>query len=137
MTMNQQKIDNYVIIASLKSETVGKLINRIPGWHLDIKFTRLGFENVCRQASRCQQAFSKSCLVNLISNNTDLLFSIYYIVPRPIGSAVGVTIDAHFDYHDSITITETTITILSLSWHTIMILSRYHQVFSTIILKHG
>ena len=25
------KIDNYVIIASLKSETMGKLINRIPG----------------------------------------------------------------------------------------------------------
>ena len=42
---------------------------------------------------------------------------------------VGVTIDAHFDYHDSITITETTITILSLSWHTIMILSRYYQGF--------
>ena len=38
---------------------------------------------------------------------------------------VGVTIDAHFDYHDSITITETTITILSLSWHTIMILSGF------------
>ena len=39
--------------------------------------------------------------------------------------AVGVTIDAHFDYHDSITITETTITILSLSLHTIMILSGF------------
>ena len=25
------KIENYVIIASLKSETMGKLINRIPG----------------------------------------------------------------------------------------------------------
>ena len=33
----------YDIIASLKSETMGKLINRI----LDIKFTRLGFENAC------------------------------------------------------------------------------------------
>ena len=50
---------------------------------------------------------------------------------------LGVTIDAHFDYHDSITITETTITILSISWHTIMILSRYYQVFLTMILKHG
>ena len=29
MTLNQNK--NYVIIASLKSETMGKLINRIPG----------------------------------------------------------------------------------------------------------
>ena len=33
MTLNQQKIEN-VIIASLKSESVGKLINRIPGSHL-------------------------------------------------------------------------------------------------------
>ena len=29
-----QKIENSVIIASLKSETIGKLINRIPGSHL-------------------------------------------------------------------------------------------------------
>ena len=35
------------------------------------KFTRLGFEN----ASRCQQAFSKHCLVNLISKDTHLVFS--------------------------------------------------------------
>ena len=31
MTLNQHKIENYVIIASLKSETMIKLINRIPG----------------------------------------------------------------------------------------------------------
>ena len=31
MTPNHTKIENYVIIASLKSETMGKLINRIPG----------------------------------------------------------------------------------------------------------
>ena len=30
-TESLQKVENYVIIASLKSETVGKLINRIPG----------------------------------------------------------------------------------------------------------
>ena len=30
MTLNQQKIKYHVIIASLKSETMGKLINRIP-----------------------------------------------------------------------------------------------------------
>ena len=29
-----QKIENYVIIASLKSETIGKLINRISGSRL-------------------------------------------------------------------------------------------------------
>ena len=34
MTLNQDKIKNYVIIASLKSETMGKLINRIPGSRL-------------------------------------------------------------------------------------------------------
>ena len=30
MTLNQPKIENYVIIASLKSEKMGKLINSIP-----------------------------------------------------------------------------------------------------------
>ena len=35
MTLNQhKKIENYVIITSLKSETMGKLINRIPGSRL-------------------------------------------------------------------------------------------------------
>ena len=34
MTLNQQKLENYVIIASVKSETMGKLINRIPGSRL-------------------------------------------------------------------------------------------------------
>ena len=34
MTLNQQKIEKYAIIASLKSETMGKLINRIPGSRL-------------------------------------------------------------------------------------------------------
>ena len=34
MTMNQHKIENYVVIASLKSETMGKLINIIPGLRL-------------------------------------------------------------------------------------------------------
>ena len=34
MTLNQHKHQNYVIIASLKSETMGKLINRIPGSRL-------------------------------------------------------------------------------------------------------
>ena len=30
MRLNQHKIENYVIMACLKSETKGKLINRIP-----------------------------------------------------------------------------------------------------------
>ena len=29
--MNQQEVENNVIIASLKSETMGKLVNRMPG----------------------------------------------------------------------------------------------------------
>ena len=48
------QIKNYVIIASLKSESVGKLINRMP-------------------ASQCQQAVSKPCLVHLISKDTHLV----------------------------------------------------------------
>ena len=64
---------------------MGKLIDTIP----DIKFARLGFENVCRiarQASRCQHAFSKPCLVNLILKDTHLVFSIYVpcFLPFPI-----------------------------------------------------
>ena len=31
MTLSQQKNDNYIIMACLKSDTMGKLINRIPG----------------------------------------------------------------------------------------------------------
>ena len=34
MALNHTKIENYVIIASFKRETVGKLINRIPGSRL-------------------------------------------------------------------------------------------------------
>ena len=33
-SLNHTKIENYFIIASLKSETMGKLINRIPGLRL-------------------------------------------------------------------------------------------------------
>ena len=33
-TLNQQKIESNDMIASLKSETMGKLINRIPGSRL-------------------------------------------------------------------------------------------------------
>ena len=42
MTLNEHKIENYVIhvIASLKSETMGKLINGIPGSHLLISSLR-------------------------------------------------------------------------------------------------
>ena len=63
MTFNT-KIENYVIITSLKSETMGKLINRIPGSRLLISSLR-GSTLIAHQASRCQHAFSKPCLVML------------------------------------------------------------------------
>ena len=51
---NDTKIENYVIIASLKSETMGKLINRIPGSRLLIsslpawprKYAHSGFSSL-------------------------------------------------------------------------------------------
>ena len=71
MTLNQHKIENYVIITSWKSETMGKLINRIPGLRLLISNLP---GSALRQASRCQQAFSKPCLVNFKSKDKERLF---------------------------------------------------------------
>ena len=75
------KIENYVKIASSKSETMGKLINRIPGSRLLISSlpgsALRTLVDIARQASRCQQVLSKPCLVNLISKDTHLVFSIY------------------------------------------------------------
>ena len=61
---------------------MGKLINTIPGSRLLISSLpgsalRMLVESL-GQALRCQQAFSKPCLVNLISKDTHLLFSIYF-----------------------------------------------------------
>ena len=80
MMLNQWKIENYAIITSLKSETTGKLINRIPGLHLLISSSqgsasRTHIESLGKP--RCQQALSKPCLLNLISKDTHLVFSIY------------------------------------------------------------
>ena len=72
---------------------MGKLIYRIPGSRLLISslpgsalrthvesLGKPGDVNkrsqIARQAWRCQQAFSKPCLVNLISKATHLVFSI-------------------------------------------------------------
>ena len=60
---------------------MGKLINRIPDSRLLISnlpgSALRTHVDIARQASRCQQAFSKPCLVNLISKDTHLVFSIY------------------------------------------------------------
>ena len=81
MRLNQHKNRKWRHNDWLKSETMSKLINRIPGSCLLISsLARLVFENAswnARQASRCQQAFTKPCLVNLISKDTHLVFYIY------------------------------------------------------------
>ena len=75
MTLNQHKNRNYVIIASLKSETMGKLINRIPG-------LRLLISTLPGPALRSHvESLSKPSDVNklsqsLIPKNTHLVFSI-------------------------------------------------------------
>ena len=55
-----KNIENYVIIASLNSETMDKLINLISSLQGSL-WERIHW--IPRQASRCQQAFSKPCLV--------------------------------------------------------------------------
>ena len=71
MTLIQRKIENYIIIASLKSESVGKLIYRIPGSRLLI----LSLRGLALRTHVEQQAFSKPCLVKSISKDTHLVFS--------------------------------------------------------------
>ena len=86
MALNQHKIENYVIIASLKSEKMGILINRIPDSRLLISSLpgsalRKHVESLSK-ASRCQQAFSKLCLVILVSKDTHLVFYIKGVLKK-------------------------------------------------------
>ena len=67
---------------------MGKLINRIPGLRLLISSLpgsalRTLVESLGKP-SRCQQAFSKPCLVNLISKDTHLVFTIYWALVSKI-----------------------------------------------------
>ena len=59
-----QTIDNCVIIASLNSKAMDKLINRIPLTNHLASFA-------------IQQAFSRPCLVNLKPKDTHLVFFKY------------------------------------------------------------
>ena len=68
------KIENYLIIACLKSEITGKLINRIQGSGILISSLP---GSALRAHVECQQAFSKLCLVSFISQDTYLVFSVY------------------------------------------------------------
>ena len=52
---------------------MGKLINRIPGARLLISSLP---GSALRTHVECQHAFSKPCLINLISKDTHLVFSI-------------------------------------------------------------
>ena len=59
------KIENYVMIASLKSETMGKLKNRIPGSRLLISSL---------PGSALRTLVESPSLVNLISKDANLVF---------------------------------------------------------------
>ena len=68
----------------------------------DINVTRLGFVNTCwiaRQASRCQQTFSKPCLVNLISKDTHLEYSLYTILRYPLNNRGAIIMINVFYLH--------------------------------------
>ena len=65
MTLNQHKNQNYVIITSFKSDTMGKLINRIPGSRVMISSlpglaSRTHVESLCmpRDVSRHSQSLA-------------------------------------------------------------------------------
>ena len=87
MTWINMKIDNYVKTNRWKRKSALKLINRILGvCFFYIKFTRLSLENAFLYLSASiaiQQAFSKPCLVNLISRVTHLVFSIQQNTKTP------------------------------------------------------
>ena len=62
---------------------MGKLINRQQGLCLLLSslpgLALITHVESARQASRCQQAFLKPCLVNLISKDTNPVFSIFHM----------------------------------------------------------
>ena len=70
----ESKIENYVIIASLKSESVGKLINRIPGSRLLISSLSGSALRTHVESLGKPRDVNNRCLVNLISKDTHLVF---------------------------------------------------------------
>ena len=79
MTLNQYKIENYVIIASLKRETTGKRINKIPSSRLLISsIPGLSLRTHVESLDKPRDVNKHSqSLVNLISKDTHLVFSMY------------------------------------------------------------
>ena len=101
MTLNPHKIDNYVVITSVKSKPMGKLINRISDFLLLISslpgsasrrhVEQLGksrdstsilkvrkMAKIRNQYNQVPHLTTKPCLVNLISKDTHLVFSILF-----------------------------------------------------------
>ena len=77
MTLNQQKIESYVTIASLKSEVIGKLINRIPVSCLLISsLPGSALRTHVESVGKLRDVNKR--LVNLISKDTHLVISIYH-----------------------------------------------------------
>ena len=76
MTLNRHKIDNYVIIASLKSEATCKLIKRIPGLHLMISSLQGSvLRTLAESLGKPHDSTSllEACLGNLILKYTHLV----------------------------------------------------------------
>ena len=69
---------------------MGKLINRIPGSRLLISSL---------PGSLCQLAFSKTCLVNLISKDTHLVFSIYGSLLAPFSPNELISFKVHISHY--------------------------------------
>ena len=79
ITLNQHKIKN-VIIASLKIETMGKLINEIPGSRLLTSLPGSALKTHAESLGKPRDVNKRSqslALVNLISKDTHLVVSIY------------------------------------------------------------
>ena len=75
-TESTQKIEKYVIIAILKSETMGKLINRIPGSRLLISsLPGSALRTLVESLGKPRDVNKRS--QNMISKDTHLVFSIY------------------------------------------------------------
>ena len=80
MTLTQHKKSNYVIVASLKNETMGQLINRIPGSCLLISsLPGLVFRTHVESLGKPRDSTSvlKALPGKLDMKSTNLVFSIY------------------------------------------------------------
>ena len=81
--MTLTRHENNVIIASLNNEPACKLINRIPGLRLLISrlpgsALRMHVESLGKPRNVNKHS-QKPCLVNVISKDTHLVFSVYRV----------------------------------------------------------